>query len=206
MPIVFADEARRRRHRRAAAKWGAVAIVAGVAGVASYNLASHRDGKDGVRVEQAVVDAHDASPAPAVGHEVTPVNPGHTVPQDDRVSPNAPGTIDCNVTDGDTLNCQGRRIRLIGIDAPELPGHCREGRQCVEGDPFASSEALQRLIQVSNLQIVVLGRDKYDRELADVYANGRNVACDLIAGGYAVYKPNWDQGETVREDCSISTR
>jgi endonuclease YncB( thermonuclease family) len=95
---------------------------------------------------------------------------------------------------------------LIGIDAPELPGHCHQGRRCVEGDPFASSEALQRLIHVSNLQIVVLGRDKYDRELANVYANGRNVACDLIAGGYAVYKPNWDNGNTVQEDCSISTR
>jgi endonuclease YncB( thermonuclease family) len=75
----------------------------------------------------------------------------------------------------------------------------------VKGDPFASSEALRRLIQVSNLQIVVLGRDKYGRELADVYANSRNVACDLISGGYAVYKPNWDDGNTVREDCSIST-
>jgi endonuclease YncB( thermonuclease family) len=126
------------------------------------------------------------------------------IPRNDRTSPNAPGAIDCKVTDGDTLNCKGRRIRLIGIDAPELPGHCRPGRDCVKGDPFASSGALQRLIQSADLQIVVLGRDKYDRELANVYANGRNVACDLIAGGYAIYKPNWDEGETVREDCSIS--
>lgn len=147
-----------------------------------------------------------ASTRPISLHNEPHVDSTAQDPPRGAASPNAPGAIDCNVTDGDTLNCGGRRIRLIGIDAPELPGHCRVGRNCVKGDPFAASEALRRLIQVSNLQIVVLGRDKYDRELANVYANSRNVACDLIAGGYAVYKPNWDNGNTVREDCSISTR
>jgi endonuclease YncB( thermonuclease family) len=185
---------------------GAVAAVAAVAGVGSYKLASHGDGKGDVHVEQAAVDAHSASPALASVQEVAPANSGRAIHQDDRVSPNAPANIECDVVDGDTLNCQGRRIRLLGIDAPELPGHCRRGRPCVKGDPFASSEALQRLIGVSNLQIVVVGRDKYDRELANVYANGKNVACDLIDGGFAVYKPNWDNGNIVQEDCSISTR
>lgn len=34
----------------------------------------------------------------------------------------------CTVTDGDTIRCNGERIRLLGIDTPELPGHCRQGR------------------------------------------------------------------------------
>ena len=43
------------------------------------------------------------------------------------------------VNDGDTLRCQdGTRIRLSGIDAPELDGHCQPGRACVPGDPLAS--------------------------------------------------------------------
>jgi endonuclease YncB( thermonuclease family) len=151
-------------------------------------------------------DAQSGSPTPAKAQEAPSVDSGSAILEKEQASPNAPGAIDCNVTDGDTLNCQGRRIRLIGLDAPELPGHCREGRECVKGDPFASSEALQRLIQAHNLQIVVLGRDNYGRELANVYADRRNVACDLIAGGYAVYKPHWDEGGTVREDCSISIR
>jgi endonuclease YncB( thermonuclease family) len=41
----------------------------------------------------------------------------------------------CTVTDGDTIRCNGERIRLLGIDTPELPGHCRKGRDCVSGDP-----------------------------------------------------------------------
>lgn len=33
----------------------------------------------------------------------------------------------CTVTDGDTLRCGSEWIRLLGIDALELPGHCRSG-------------------------------------------------------------------------------
>lgn len=29
--------------------------------------------------------------------------------------------------DGDTLRCGRERIRLLGTDAPELPGHCQRG-------------------------------------------------------------------------------
>jgi endonuclease YncB( thermonuclease family) len=34
----------------------------------------------------------------------------------------------CRVVDGDGLNCQGERIRLVDIDAPEIAGHCPEER------------------------------------------------------------------------------
>ena len=48
--------------------------------------------------------------------------------------------------DGDTLRCGRERIRLLGIAAPEMPGHCRRGRRCVEGDPVASRAALAAAI------------------------------------------------------------
>jgi endonuclease YncB( thermonuclease family) len=50
------------------------------------------------------------------------------------------------VVDGDTLRCGDRRVRLYGIDAPELPGHCRPGRACTPGNPYASTDNLRRLI------------------------------------------------------------
>ena len=44
-----------------------------------------------------------------------------------------------SVLDGDTFTCDGKRIRMAGIDAPELPGHCRTGRDCAPGDPYDST-------------------------------------------------------------------
>lgn len=48
--------------------------------------------------------------------------------------------------DGDTFSFAGEHYRLREVDAPELPGHCRLGRHCVAGDPFASQRALQSLL------------------------------------------------------------
>lgn len=199
MAIIFADEGKRRRNRRAAVKVFAALCVAGLAVFGVYSLTGHGDQpaeSEVTQTRQNPVEAAPSLPTRVLDPKPVPVQAGSR-------SPNGPGSIDCEVTDGDTLKCAGRRIRLIGIDAPELPGHCRKGRNCVEGDPFAASIALQRLIKASDLQIMVRGRDRFDRELANVYADGKNVACDLIAGGFAVYVSKWDGDGTVREDCSI---
>ncbi len=57
----------------------------------------------------------------------------------------------CTATDGDTIRCGNERIRLLGIDAPELPGHCREGRRCAPGDPYAATTSLRKAIAGSVL-------------------------------------------------------
>jgi hypothetical protein len=40
--------------------------------------------------------------------------------------------------DGDAIRCDGRcrSMRLYGIDAPEMPGACRPGRQCTPAPPL----------------------------------------------------------------------
>lgn len=108
---------------------------------------------------------------------------------------------DCTVSDGDTIRCQGERIRLLGIDAPELAGHCSAGRQCVEGDPLRSKLALEQAIAGKHLTIERVGKDRYGRTLGVVYADGRNVSCQLVRDGYAVYVGRWDDGELVRSNC-----
>ncbi len=107
----------------------------------------------------------------------------------------------CSITDGDTIRCNDERIRLLGIDAPELPGHCRAGRQCVEGDPLRSKLALEQAIAGKRLTIKRAGKDRYGRTLGVIYADNINISCALIAGGYAVYVPKWDNGKLVKADC-----
>ena len=73
----------------------------------------------------------------------------------------------CRVMDGDTLRCGRERVRLLGIDAPELPGHCRPGRDCAPGDPFAATASLEEAA-TGELKIERVGVDCYGRMLAAV--------------------------------------
>jgi endonuclease YncB( thermonuclease family) len=107
----------------------------------------------------------------------------------------------CTVTDGDTIRCGDERIRLLAIDAPELPGHCARGRNCAEGDPFASRSALQAAMQGRELTIDRAGIDRYGRTLGVVYAAGVNLSCLQVENGHAVYQRRYDNGGRVRADC-----
>lgn len=106
----------------------------------------------------------------------------------------------CSVTDGDTIRCGNERIRLLGIDAPELR-RCREGRRCVEGDGRASQATLQALLRGKALSVVRLGEDRYQRTLGVIYADGANMSCAMIAAGQAQYVRRWDNEGAVARDC-----
>ena len=98
------------------------------------------------------------------------------------------------ITDGDTVRSGNERIRLLGIDAPELPGHCRKGRHCAPGDPYASKRELQRLVNTGGrVTIERHGKDRYGRTLAWVFVGGENMSCHQLRTGNAIYKPEWDR-------------
>lgn len=107
----------------------------------------------------------------------------------------------CTVTDGDSLNCNGERIRLLGIDAPEM--NCPRNRNCVAGDPHTAKAHLVALIKGRRLTITRIGKDRYNRTLAQVYADGRNVSCQMVRAGRAVYVARWDNGARVAKDCGL---
>ena len=99
------------------------------------------------------------------------------------------------ITDGDTLRCaDGRRVRLVGIDAPE-----RDQR------PFgdAARRALQRLAPEGTRVTLEPGRvrrDQFDRVLAVVrLADGTDVNERLIADGFAVRYDGADIDRAVEQ-------
>lgn len=90
------------------------------------------------------------------------------------------------VVDGDTLrvsvNGTTERLRIIGIDAPEL-----RGNECYAQK---SASRMQSLIQSKDVRIVADqtqdDRDRYDRILRHVWTlDGKNVALELVAAGLA---------------------
>lgn len=100
----------------------------------------------------------------------------------------------CVAVDGDAIRCAGERIRLLGIGAPELAGHCRQGRNCVAGDGEAAKRAMAALIRGRSVTIERVGQDRYGRTLGVVYANGQNLSCAMLSADQAEYIERWDDG------------
>jgi len=90
-----------------------------------------------------------------------------------------------SVIDGDTIDCGGTRIRLAGIDAPEMPGHCQAGRECTPGDPHASRAHLQHLAQ-GTVTCRRTDTDHYGRIVALCESAGRDLSCAMVSDGHAV--------------------
>jgi endonuclease YncB( thermonuclease family) len=89
-----------------------------------------------------------------------------------------------SVYDGDTLRLEdGRRIRLIGVNTPELGGGAGDEPQAVE-----AKQLLQRLVERSDGDIRVCldaeRRDRYGRELAHLYdRQGSSINRELLLQG-----------------------
>lgn len=90
------------------------------------------------------------------------------------------------VIDGDTFDCGSKRIRLSGIDAPELPGHCRQGRQCTPGDPYAATQNLQNLVAAGSVRCRKTDTDRYGRTVARCTSKGVDLSCGQLSAGQAV--------------------
>jgi micrococcal nuclease len=103
----------------------------------------------------------------------------------------------CHAVDGDTIRCGGERVRLIGIDAPEMAGHCARGRRCAPGDPIASKRSLGQAMRSGPIRLQRMGQDHYGRTLAIVFAGPVNLSCWQLWYGHAIYRPAWDAGGAI---------
>ncbi|OYZ15655.1 MAG: hypothetical protein B7Y35_06185 [Sphingomonadales bacterium 28-64-96] len=91
--------------------------------------------------------------------------------------------------DGDTIRCANIpvAVRMIGIDAPELPGHCRKGRSCTPGDGYAAQRALAAMLAAGPVHVHPSPHnDRYGRLLARLVVAGADLNCALITAGQAV--------------------
>jgi endonuclease YncB( thermonuclease family) len=95
-----------------------------------------------------------------------------------------------HIIDGDTMDCAGTRIRLASIDAPEMPHHCRSGRQCTPGDPYAARDYLSFLTR-GRVACRPVDIDVYGRTVASCNAEGRDLSCAMVEAGRAVRRYGW---------------
>ncbi|MGE0595584.1 MAG: thermonuclease family protein [Hyphomonadaceae bacterium] len=86
------------------------------------------------------------------------------------------------VIDGDTIEIQGQRIRLWGIDAPE------RDQDCASGAPGpAAAQALRTMLAVGTVSCTARDWDDYGRMVAQCRADDADVGASLVEAGWA-----WD--------------
>ncbi len=93
-----------------------------------------------------------------------------------------------HVVDGDTLRLAGgERVRLAGIDAPEMH-EGKPGRAGPFPEPGAveATAALRSMTEGETVRVVRRGEDRYGRTLAKIYlSDGTDVGAEMIRRGLA---------------------
>ncbi|MBT0671778.1 thermonuclease family protein [Novosphingobium profundi] len=104
-----------------------------------------------------------------------------------------------SIHDGDTIRlCDGERVRLVEIDAPEVAGspRCRSAQRkrlatsrnpswCDYALGTKSRNALQTFLTTGTVKINRRAKDRYGRTLAKLSVNGLDVGEYLIGLGLA---------------------
>jgi endonuclease YncB( thermonuclease family) len=91
----------------------------------------------------------------------------------------------CYVIDGDTIVIAKQRIRLEGIDAPELDHPWGQ----------ASKWAAVRLCKGQEITARITGKLSYDRLVARCFLpDGRDIAAELVKDGLAIDWPKYSGG------------
>ncbi|MFA4973211.1 MAG: thermonuclease family protein [bacterium] len=87
--------------------------------------------------------------------------------------------------DGDTFECRGEDIRMLGVDAPEI-SHPRHGiAKDQEGGRDAAGFTEDAIKKAGRVLIVRSGKDRYGRTLAHVLLDGELLGAKLIKAGLA---------------------
>jgi len=90
------------------------------------------------------------------------------------------------VIDGDTLEIDGQKIRLFGIDAPERGQVCRDASNTDYGCGIRASAEVDGLVSGQVISCQPRSKDKYGRVVAVCLVAGRDLGRELVAAGWAV--------------------
>jgi len=90
------------------------------------------------------------------------------------------------VADGDSLRMDGRKVRLHGIDAPELDQSC----QLANGTSYRCGREAKRflgkLIAGQDVKCTLIDVDRYDRDVAICRAGDMELNAAMVLNGWAL--------------------
>lgn len=90
------------------------------------------------------------------------------------------------IVDGDSLEMDGKSIRLIYIDAPEYKQTCFDVHGFEYNCGSVSTKALKEIISDKEVRCNSLGVDIYKRDLSECFVDDININIEMLKQGFAV--------------------
>lgn len=121
-----------------------------------------------------------------------------------NVGPDPFGVLE--VIDGDTVDVGGIRVRLFGIDAPEIGQACTDERGVAWpcGDWAAAQVA--ELYQGDSADCAALDTDRYGRTVARCAVQGLDIGAILVGAGLATAYRDYSDEYVLAETAAKSAR
>ncbi len=104
------------------------------------------------------------------------------------------------VVDGDTIWIGDTKVRLHGIDAPEMKQTCRTSKGKEQLCGVLAKQALEKLVRGQSVICKGDKRDRYKRLIAVCYVGPFNINEQMVVDGWALayrkYSEDYVRGET----------
>lgn len=115
-------------------------------------------------------------------------------------------TGQAKIIDGDTLRIGEGKVRLHGIDAPEIKQQCRtpEGHSWQCG--LKASATLAAIIGQNEVICTKETIDRYGRFIGTCYQNGKNLNAMMVSLGWALAYRRYSTDYTGQETAASSSR
>ena len=106
------------------------------------------------------------------------------------------------IIDGDTIRIEKNKIRLYGIDAPEINQTCTINK-IIWGCGIKSSQALISMISEKDVQCEIMDIDRYKRFVAKCFVKNINLNQYMVQNGWALayryYSDDFINDEEIAE-------
>ena len=115
------------------------------------------------------------------------------------------------IVDGDTVYINNYKIRLEGIDAPEMKQKCKKEKlkiSSIVGYTFYedyycgkhSKKNLEAKVKGSNIKCISLTKDRYKRYLAKCFKGKINLNRWMVRNGYAIAYRRYSKEYVIDEE------
>jgi endonuclease YncB( thermonuclease family) len=99
-----------------------------------------------------------------------------------------------HVVDGDSLELEGLRIRLVGIDSPEYRQFCYNAKHQKYDCGIEAKKYLEKLIGAQQVRCEEESKDIYERSLSVCFVGDVNLNAEMIKAGWALaYREEGDK-------------